>query len=347
MRNKILKLIPVVFFLFLRADVHPAPQPHAPIRAYLPVLFSKVMRIDSCGFLWCGVKASAYDFYIDAGSSRATENGTETFPFKTVGAALDYIKDNKLKEKSVFIKKGIYNEAIDLTGGTDLVGEDRHETIVNAEGKSYGMRFYATSSRVSNLTIENASVNVKVDKKSKVIISNCSIKDAGSNGIEVDRSSYSTKRKFTLKNSSVKGSGGRGMYIFKRKIEVRSCEVQGNGGEGIDLHSRLRGKIFSNDIRNNDESGIEMIMSGTKISLKGNTISGNKAQGLTIQVYNETKGKIKVSKNRMTGNSGYGIRYARYDRGKLRMKLQDFIRQCVKLSGNRISGNGDGDYGYL
>ena len=54
--------------------------------------------------------------------------------------------------------------------------------------------------------------------------------------VEVDRSSYSTKRKFTLKNSSVKGSGERGMYIFKRKIEVRGCEVQENGGEGIDLH---------------------------------------------------------------------------------------------------------------
>jgi parallel beta-helix repeat protein len=288
-----------------------------------------------------------YDFYVDAGSSQTTENGTEDFPFKTIGAALDYIKSNKLKEKSVFIKKGTYNEEVELTGGTDLVGEDRHKTVVNAEGKDYGMRFSATSSRVSNLTIENAGVNVKVDKKSKVIISNCSIKDSGSNGVEVDRSSYSTKRKFTLKNSSVKGSGERGMYIFKRKIEVRGCEVQENGGEGIDLHSRLRGKISGNVIRNNDESGIEMIMAGTKISIKGNTISGNKTQGLAIQVYNGEKGRVIVSRNTITGNSHYGIRYARYDHGKLKVKFQDFIRQCVKLSGNSISGNGSGDYGYL
>lgn len=313
MRNKILKLVPVVFFLFLA---------------------------NSAG-------AAAYDFYVDADSSQATENGTENFPFKSIGAALDYIKDNKLKEKSVFIKKGTYSEAVELTGGTDLIGEDRHETIVNAEGKDYGMHFRATSSRVSSLTIENAGVNVKVDKKSKVVISNCSIKDSGSNGIEVDRSSYSTKRKFTLKGSSVKGSGGRGMYIFKRKIEVRGCEVQENEGEGIDLHSRLRGKISSNVIRNNEESGIEMIMSGTKISIKGNTISGNKTQGLTIQVYNETKGRIMISKNTITNNSSHGIRYARYDHGKLKVKFQDFIRQCVKLSGNSISGNGGGDYGYL
>jgi len=233
-----------------------------------------------------------------------------------------------------------------LINDTNLTGEDRHQTVINADGKSYGILFRSTNSRVSNLTVEKAGTNAKVNKKSKAVITNCSFKNSGSNGLEVDKSSYSERYKFIFRNSSVKESGKRGIYAFQRKIEIKNSEVEENEEEGIDLHSRLRGNISGNTIRSNNESGIEMIMSGTKISLKGNTISGNKTQGLTIQVYNETKGKIKISKNTIASNSSYGIRYARYDHGKLRVKFQDFIKQCVKLSGNSISGNGGGDYGY-
>ena len=122
------------------------------------------------------------------------------------------------------------------------------------------------------------------------------------------------------------------MYIFKRKIEISGSDFEGNGEEGIDLHTNLRGTISGNNIKNNKESGIEMIMAGTKISIKGNHISGNQNAGLTIQMYDKRKGKIKLTKNDIENNNDYGIRYARYDKGKLKMKFRDFLKKCVKRS---------------
>lgn len=293
-----------------------------------------------------GARAATYDFYVDDDATAEAANGSEQFPFKTITAAINQIKNQGLREKSVYIKKGVYAESVELVNGTDLVGEERYETEINADGKNYGIYFRASSSQVRNLTVKNADVNLKVGKKSKVTIENCSVKDSRLNGIEVDKSSNSKKYGFTFKNSSVKDSGKRGVYIFKRKVEISGSDFEGNEEEGIDLHTNLRGTISGNSIKNNKESGIEIIMAGTKITIKGNHISGNKTQGLTIQVYDKRKGKIKITSNHIEDNSDYGIRYARYDGGKLKMKFHDFIKSCVKRSKNIISGNGDGDYNY-
>lgn len=287
-----------------------------------------------------------YDFYVDAASTQANEDGTESCPFKTITATLNHVRSEGLEGKNIYIKKGIYTEMVELTNDTDLIGEDRHETIINGEGKDKGIYFHSTESRVRNLTVEKASVNLKVDKKSKVTVENCSIRESGEDGIEVDRSSYSKNYKFILKDSSVKDSGERGMYIFKRKFEITGSEISGNGGEGIDLHTSARGTIKDNEIKNNKESGIEMIMGGANVSIRGNNISRNDTQGVTIQVYNSRQGKVKLTKNDIANNSGYGIRYARYDHGKLKMKFQDFIKKCVKRKSNSIGGNSNGDYAY-
>ena len=75
------------------------------------------------------------------------EDGTENYPFKTIGAALEHIEDKDLDNKNVFVKKGIYNESVELTEGTNLIGEDRHETMINGEGRNNGIYFHSTESR--------------------------------------------------------------------------------------------------------------------------------------------------------------------------------------------------------
>lgn len=287
-----------------------------------------------------------YDFYADAGSTQSEERGTENCPFKTIGAAIRHIESENLDNKNIFVKKGTYGEQVEITNDTNLIGEDRNETIIDASGRDYGVYFHSSSSRISNLTVKNASTNIKVNKKSKAFVSDCSIKDSGANGIEVDRSNYSKNYKFTLKNSSVKDSGARGIYVFKRKFEITGSEITGNGEEGIDLHTSVRGTIKNNEIKDNKESGIEMIMAGAKISIRGNNISRNNTQGVTIQVYNSRQGKVRLTKNSITNNDSYGVRYARYDRNTLNMKFRDFLKKCVKLKGNSIGGNSDGDYAY-
>ena len=287
-----------------------------------------------------------YDLYVDAESSVVQEDGSEARPLKTITAALNHIRSENFEKKNVYVKKGTYAEEVELTNDTNLIGEDRHETIVDGEGKENGIYFHSTKSRVRNLTVEKAAVNLKVDRKSRVTIEECSVKDSTKDGIEVDRSSYAEKYKFAFRNSSVKDSGERGMYIFKRKFEIRESEISANAGEGIDLHTSVRGTIRDNEIKNNEESGVEMILAGAKVSARGNNVSNNHAQGITIQVYNSRFGKVKLTRNSVQNNDGHGIRYARYDRNTLKMKFADFIKKCVKRKANNVGGNGKGDYAY-
>jgi len=44
-------------------------------------------------FSWSGTSAAGYDFFIDANSAEAAEDGSEQHPFKTISAAMDYIRE--------------------------------------------------------------------------------------------------------------------------------------------------------------------------------------------------------------------------------------------------------------
>jgi hypothetical protein len=292
-------------------------------------------------------KGSSYDFYVDAGSVKSEERGTQDYPFKTIGAAMNHIKNRKYKNKNIYIKKGTYSEQVKLENGTNLVGEDRSETTIDGSGRSYGIYFRSTNSRVSNLTVKKASKNIKVNRRSKAFINNCTIKEARGNGVEVDKSKYSNKYKFTFKNSSVKDSGKRGMYISRRKIEIVENEISGNDEEGIDFHTGMRGSIRKNEIKNNGESGIEMMVAGTKISIKENSLSSNDTHGITIQVYGPKRGTARLTRNSIRNNDKYGVRYARYDRNSIKIKYWKFIKKCVKLKKNTIENNLDGNFSYI
>ena len=67
----------------------------------------------------------------------------------------------------MYIKKGVYAESVELVNGTDLVGEERHETEINADGKNYGIYFHSSSSQIRNLTVKNADVISKLTRSRK------------------------------------------------------------------------------------------------------------------------------------------------------------------------------------
>lgn len=299
-------------------------------------------------FLPALANAAGYDFFVDKNSAQATENGSEQYPWKTIGAALTHIQSNSLKKKIVFVKKGAYAESITISNSTKLIGENDAETVIDAAGFHNAVYFSSTKSEIRNFTIKNAArTNVIIDKRSKATINNCNIQEAGHFGIEVKDSSATDKYKFTIKNSEISESGSQGIYVGKRKISISGNDIIGNNEEGIDLHQSVKGTVSGNNIRRNGESGIEMILSGASLTFKKNKIEDNKAQGLTVQVYSaKKKGKVKITKNTIKNNDKYGVRFANYTRSIGPNKLRIFVGKCVKLSKNTISGNDDGKYRY-
>ncbi|MFA5871996.1 MAG: pectinesterase family protein [Parcubacteria group bacterium] len=299
--------------------------------------------------LWVqGTKAAAYNYYVDAKSTETQEDGSSQHPWKTISAAVAYIDSNNLKKKTIFVKKGTYNESLTLSRNTSLFGEDKNETVINADGKNNAINFSSTKSKIKNLKVKNAEAsNIIVSKKSKVSISDCIIEKAGNFGIEVKESSATDRYKFTLDDSKILDSGSQGLYISRRKISVTDSEIASSNEEGVDLHQGVKGRVVGNNIHGNKESGIESILTGTNLSLRSNEIENNHAQGITVQIYTNKKGgKIKITNNTIKGNSHYGIRYANYTHKIGPKKFKIFADKYVKKSKNKISGNGDGDAYY-
>jgi len=292
-------------------------------------------------------QAAGYDFYVDENSPEATENGTEQRPFKTIGAALQRIKDEKMKDKSIFIKKGTYEESLEVRSGTDLFGESESETVISATDKKNALSFISTSSLIKNLTISDAdSTNIVIDKHSKVTIKDCTVEKAGKYGIEVEKSNTKERYKFTISGSSVTESRLQGVYVSERRVRVSGNEIFENDGEGIDLHSSVKGSVSGNDFHGNAESGIELILSGSSVKIRDNEVENNHTQGITVQAYSEKKGKVTISKNTIKGNSEYGIRYANYTYSLGPKKFEKFVKKYVKLFGNTNRDNNEGDVRY-
>lgn len=293
-------------------------------------------------------RSTGYDFFVDKNSSASAEDGSEQYPWKTIGAALAHIANEKLQNKIVFVKKGTYPESTNISNGTKLVGESESETVIDADGFHNAVNFVSTKTELKNLTIKNAeATNIIVDKRSKAMITDCSIEKAGKFGIEVKDSSAVEKYKFTLENSKISESGSQGLYVGKRKISISNNEIFDNGEEGIDLHQGGKGTVSGNNIHGNSESGIESILSGASLTFKSNRIENNHTQGISVQAYStKRKGKVKISRNTIKNNNDYGIRYANYTHSIGPNKFKIFVAKYVKLSKNTISGNDKGKYAY-
>lgn len=293
-------------------------------------------------------QATGYDFFVDKNSAEAAEDGSEQYPWKTIGAAMSHIQAENLKNKTVYVKKGTYPESINILNDAKLIGENESETILDSDDFQNAVNFVSTKSEIKNLTVKNAeATNIIIGKYSKATITNCNVREAGKYGVEVKDSSATEKYKFTIRDSEVSGSASQGLYIAKRKISVAGNDIFDNNEEGIDLHQGDKGTVSGNNIHGNSESGIESILSGADLTFKNNHIENNHTQGITVQVYSTSrKGKVKISGNTVRGNHSHGIRLANYTHSIGPKKFKIFADKHIKLSKNTVKDNGEEEISY-
>ncbi|HLM83815.1 MAG TPA: right-handed parallel beta-helix repeat-containing protein [Candidatus Bathyarchaeia archaeon] len=298
-------------------------------------------------FLPLLIHAAGYDFYVDKNSSETREDGSARYPWKTIQAALDHIQSGNLKSKTVLISDGTYAESLEIRNNTDLIGQSESGTVIDAGGFHTAVNFVSTKSKIQRLTIKNAnSTNVFINNRSRVSIKNCKIEEAGACGLEVEKSTSAEKYKFSIEDSEISGSGTKGFQIYRRKILISGNEIFSNGEEGIDLHSGQKGTISGNEIQGNKESGIEAILSGARLEIKKNEIEDNHTQGITVQAYSVTKGKVKISENTIKKNHAHGIRFANYTNSFGPKKFRKLMDKYVNLFKNKISENGEEEIYY-
>lgn len=271
------------------------------------------------------VFSQSYDYYVDS-SYKGSEEGTKNKPFDKISDAIDASGSNA----RIFVKEGKYDEKIALKKGIGIYGESKSKVILSG-GIEMG-----DGSLISNLTVEGGWTAVLISSNASAEINNCAIKKFGKMGINALPGSG----KVVVKNSSIYGGTGKGMYIeLGRKIEISGNDVYGNGEEGIDIRAKIEGFIKANSIHDNKEGGIEIVVGSSNVLIIENNIKNNGASGIATQFYQETKktGELNIKSNNIMGNRKYGLDCNLPSGGR---PDASYWSDSVNLVENNIKGNG-------
>ncbi len=251
------------------------------------------------GFNFEIAKSSSYDIYVDESYDGDDSDGSSDKPYKKIEKA---IEESESEGKSIYVKNGTYEEAITLSSGITLTGEDKTKTII--KGSSVHATITAKGNNsLTNLTISGGNIGILFEAVGN--LENCVISGVSKNAISLAENSG----KVIIKTSNITGNG-KGVYAQKgSSFSISGNTFANNKEEGIDIRERVNGSITGNVISNNGEGGIEIVVGSSDVSIKDNTIKKNGASGIAAQFYSQAskKGEINISKNTVSSNKAYGI----------------------------------------
>lgn len=302
-------------------------------------------------YLRCG----KYDAYVN-GSNQAEGDGTKSNPFRTIGQAIESVKNKDISHKRIFVFSGEYKEKIVLEDNIFLYGEDMETTIIKGD-KPYSddislipsnSHFPAVDMKnntvLDNFTVERGAPGITTE--SNVTIQNCLIKNAQVQGIDALPGQYSIK----ISDVEVTGTAGKAIYIQKgRTIALNNIASHHNLGEGIDLRENLAGKVTNSRVYANGEAGIEFIAGDTAIFIENNLLIGNAQDGIQAQFCSGAScdntdsmkiGKTIIANNTIKYNGEWGIRCnipSGIPEGS--PYADDFWKNSIQLKNNSFEGN--------
>jgi hypothetical protein len=282
-----------------------------------------------CALLWLPaglVRAAAADYTVEEGKDG---DGSEADPFGSVKEALEEISEHG--GKTILVRAGKYDEAFTLPKGVSLLGEKRDEVWIRGSVRM------EHDSEVRNLSFTGRG-NIIVSGNADVVIKNIHIKDVALVGIIAEVGDG----KLSISDSVIEGAR-KGLYIQKgRELVIKDSEVSSNREEGLDIRNQVSGSITESRFRDNNESGIEVILGASKILIRSNTFKGNGSSGIATQFLSgeDRKGDVRIEDNGLEGSSNYGIDCRIPGGGP---PAGDYFLNSLRIEGNTYKSNRKGD----
>jgi parallel beta-helix repeat protein len=278
-----------------------------------------------------GITQSAFALsstvYVDSNYNEKSADG-HTFgvdAFSTIQSAIDAVADDGI----IYVKKGIYNEALIITKSVSLTGFVEHsQTGASAEspiidGKAATATIFVQGSstplRVSifNFHILNGNHGILIIQKANMLISNNTIEGYTKNGItfgsKIIRGSGDVTG--TINNNIVRGKGptdsvsqngiqvaeNNTATIINNTILNNTYTLPGiKWATGILIHT-TRGVTASGNLLINNQAGINILQANGNI-LEGNTIIGNETTNAGIMITDFDNDKFPASNNTVNKN---------------------------------------------
>lgn len=246
-------------------------------------------------------QAESYDVYVDK-QADSDGDGSEEKPYTSIADAIKHALENDEDERSIGVKKGVYEEALVIGEGIEIDGDGRGRTVISGKVRM------EDGSELENLTVDTAAnVGVSIENgEADVRISNVEIRGARRIGIDIAPGAG----KLTFESLIIHKGKGKGIYVQRgHEIEIVDSKIYDNGEEGIDIRDDVTGKIRNNSVYENGEGGIELILGDSVLDIRGNNIFKNKASGISTQFYATAKslGEVNIQENKISNNGKYGL----------------------------------------
>lgn len=269
--------------------------------------------------------SASYDYYVEEGGDG---DGSSDDPFGSIGDALDEISETG--GDSVYVRDGGYDESFTIPDGVGIVGEGKGDVIVS------GTVRMEDDTELRNLTVTEGGI-VALDGADVEIV-DVRIEDTDDIGIDAEKG----KGTVVVRDCVIE-HGRKGLYIQAgRTIRMSGTEVEENAEEGLDIRENVSGIVEGSVFRDNEESGIEVILGSSEIVIRNNRITGNGSSGIATQYVPVSKktGDVRIEGNVMRENDNYGIDCKIPQGGP---DSGTYFLNSLAVSGNDISGNGKGD----
>lgn len=282
--------------------------------------------------------ASQAAIYVDKNvGENAVQDGTKANPFSSIKKALAEINDNHSKDKKIMVASGTYEGNITIPKGVSLVGAGAGKTSI--QGSKGATVTISQGGALKKVTIKKGSVGILVAKNSSATIEDVTVTKTSKVGIEVAKSTKNTSKPVVIRDSKIFDNEGKGLYIQKSKINLNGNKISNNAQEGVDVRQGVKGTLKSNMIKSNKESGIELIIGKSNLDILNNTITNNKASGISTQFYSayDSPGTVNISGSSIIKNNKFAIDCALPQGGRY---PSNYWNTSITQSENKLTNNG-------
>jgi hypothetical protein len=263
------------------------------------VLLAVLLAVSIVPFL--SVSSSEKKLYVNSDASGKMD-GSADHPFQKINDALGEASDGT----TIYLANGTYEENIEIKDEVTIVGEDREDTIIEADDDDETVVTMHNKTKINNLTVKGGDDGVRVKKDDRAEIVDCIIEDNDDDGIEIESGKAWDTRRVVIIDSLIKDNGRAGIFGRERRYVIMNNEIRNNDEDGIKLLGGADAWIYGNDIKYNDQHGMSLEVSHSDIDTKNNRIADNEKHG--VELYsNGALGQVNIEKTKIIDNGGYAI----------------------------------------
>lgn len=245
--------------------------------------------------------AGTSKIYVDKDAS-GKQDGSLKNPYKTITQALKKANDND----EVHIASGTYRENIEIPSEVKVYGSDKDKVIIEAKDDDEEVVALNNKSLIDGVTIRGGKYGVEVNENDKASIIKCIIKNNKKDGIYIEKGSVEDKKKVSIIETEIEKNGRSGIFSEKRRLVIIDNFIHDNDSDGIDIAAGSSAWIEGNKMKENDGSGMKVVLDGSEIWTKNNTFYDNNREGLEINAYGNA-GRVDINKSKFYKNDRWGI----------------------------------------